>query len=275
MTAAARKLQRTPRSLTRQAPRGVTRAMMTLATFVTDDPSAQAQLPQVLIVSSKLTSAAEIEAWRGILPANVVVWREARCWMTTPLIARLLRLLSASSRFLWPERCAISSADAFRAHMTRPARVTAHRLGFYYHLIPVRMTWALQPCDRHVSATSSAAWPSKLWAMPHERRAGCWRSACSSRRSAAQSKASCGRGLGPLPSGTPGSLGSKSMLVPGRCASWARRRPLTAATTCHLSPCCAKSFLGGQSSRSKTSSGRFCRSAPERPLQHRPSGASA
>jgi len=122
---------------------------MTLATFVTDDALVQAQLPQVLIVSSKLTSAAEMEAWRGILPANVVVWREARCWMTTALMARLLRLLSASLRHLSTERCVIFSADAFRAHMTRPAWVAAHRMGFYYHLIPARMTWALQPCDTH------------------------------------------------------------------------------------------------------------------------------
>lgn len=150
MTAAARKLQRSPRSLTRQVPRGVTRAMLTLATFVTDDPLAQAQLPQVLIVSSKLTSAAEVEAWRGMLPPHVVVWREARCWMTTQLMSRLLRLLSASLRHLLPERCVILSADAFRAHLARPAWVTAHRLGFYYHLIPARMTWALQPCDTHV-----------------------------------------------------------------------------------------------------------------------------
>ena len=57
LTESAREARRAPRSLTQSVPRGDTRAMMSLAAFICDDPEVQDHLPQVLLVSARLTPA--------------------------------------------------------------------------------------------------------------------------------------------------------------------------------------------------------------------------
>ena len=152
LTEGAERQRRTPRSLTRLATKGETRAMMSLATFVCDDAAVQAVLPQVLLVNKSLLTQEEMAAAMVGMPAQMQIWREDKAWTTGDIMIRLLRALRAALDPVLSERKVILSADAFRAHLTKPVFRAAADLGFFYHLIPSKMTWALQPLDTHVFA---------------------------------------------------------------------------------------------------------------------------
>ena len=152
LTEAAQRQRRTPRSLTRLVTKGETRAMMSLATFVCDDAAVQALLPQVLLVNKRLLTQQEMAAAMVGMPAQMQIWRNDKAWTTGDIMIRLLRALRAALDPVLSERKVILSADAFRAHLTKPVFRAAADLGFFYFLIPSKMTWALQPLDTHVFA---------------------------------------------------------------------------------------------------------------------------
>lgn len=152
LTEAALRKRRTPRSLTKQVRKGDTRAMMSLATFVCDDEALQPILPQVLLVNTKLLTNAEAEACLHVLPPGVHLWRLEKAWTTGDVMVKLLRTLEESLTPVLHDRKVILSADAFRAHLTKPVFRAAATLGFFYFVIPARMTWALQPLDTHIFA---------------------------------------------------------------------------------------------------------------------------
>lgn len=152
MTVGAQRQRRSARSLTRQVCRSETRAMMSMATFICDDAAVQPLLPQVLLVNKRLLTEAESAAALARLPPGVQLWREDSAWTTGPIMIRLLTTLRLSLAHLLSSRKVILSADAFRSHMTKPVFRSAARLGFFYFLVPAKMTWALQPCDTHAFA---------------------------------------------------------------------------------------------------------------------------
>lgn len=152
LTLGAQQQRSSARSLTRQVCRSETRAMMSMATFICDDPAVQPLLPQVLLVNKKLMTEAETALAAALLPPGVHLWREDSAWTTGAIMVRLLTTLHLSLSAALSTRKVILSADAFRSHMTKPVFRTAARLGFFYFLVPSKMTWALQPCDTHVFA---------------------------------------------------------------------------------------------------------------------------
>ena len=152
LTVEAQREKRSARSLTQQVSRSDTRAMMSLATFICDDPEVQPLLPQVLLVNKRLLTEAETAAAAPVLPQGVHLWRGISAWTTSAIMVRLLTLLHRCLGAVLSTRKVILSADAFRAHMTQPVFRAAARLGFFYFLVPARMTWVLQPCDTHVFA---------------------------------------------------------------------------------------------------------------------------
>ena len=93
LTEAAQRLRRTPRSLTRLVTKGECRSMMSLATFVCDDATVQAVLPQVLLVNRRLLTEEELAAARLGMPAQMQIWREDKAWTTGDVMIRLLRAL--------------------------------------------------------------------------------------------------------------------------------------------------------------------------------------
>lgn len=150
LTAAGKRQLRTPRSLRRPATRGETRSMLSLMTFVCDDAEVQVALPQIVVVNAKLLPLRELGPLLALLPPGVELWREAKCWTTTLLMKRALKLLRRNLEPWLESRQVILSVDGYRAHITRAIWRWAAACGFYYLLIPARMTWALQPCDTHL-----------------------------------------------------------------------------------------------------------------------------
>jgi len=146
----AQRLLRSARSLRRRATLAEARTMLTLACFVCDDAELQPLLPQILVASKKVMPAEEASALRRGLPPGVLLWREERAWTSSALMVRFLGALRAALGPALLSRQVILSADAFKAHASKPVWRAAARLGFFYFLIPAKMTWALQPLDTHV-----------------------------------------------------------------------------------------------------------------------------
>ena len=151
LTLEARLLKRSPRSLTSAATTSQTRGMFTLVAFVCDNKEIQDILPQIVIVNEKHLSRAEPSAaLRMHLEANTVLWTAAKAWVTGPIMCKIVSLLA---KHLAPYRRShhfILSTDGYRAHLTWPVWRALNRARIMYHLIPAKMTWALQPCDTHV-----------------------------------------------------------------------------------------------------------------------------
>ena len=153
LTTSARLLKRSARALTSSATTAQTRGMCTLVAFVSDKREVQDILPQVLLVNGKHLSKAEpAAALRMHLDANTVLWTASKAWVTSTMMCKIVKLLH---KHLAPYQDAyhfILTADGYRAHLTRDVWRTMNRTRVMYHLIPAKMTWALQPCDTHVFA---------------------------------------------------------------------------------------------------------------------------
>ena len=148
----ARRLRMTPRSIAQQATRGQLRTMFSLIAFVCDDDDLQKKLPQILVVSSAVVKASDVEQMRRTLPPNVFLWSQRRAWTTGELMVAVVRTLRQCLESDLVDRQVILSSDVFRAHTTKAVWRAMARLNFFYFLIPARMTWVMQPCDTHVFA---------------------------------------------------------------------------------------------------------------------------
>ena len=151
LTVRARALKRSARSLTSSALTSQTRGMFTLVAFVSDNETIQNILPQILLVNVKHLSNVEPAATlRMHLDANTVLWTSTSAWVNTTMMCKIVELLHD---FLKPYQDTyhfIFSSDGYRAHLAKPVWRALNRARIMYHLIPAKMTWALQPCDTHV-----------------------------------------------------------------------------------------------------------------------------
>lgn len=147
VTDVARRAKRSARGLKRPATKHQTRAMFTLATMICDDPEVQRVLPQVMIVGTGILTAHERQLVERSLPRNVYVWQADKCWMTSKLMVRLIRLLKTTIQREFPDINIVFTADAYKAHLTKEVWTAMATAGIFYCLIPARMTSVLQPCD--------------------------------------------------------------------------------------------------------------------------------
>ena len=153
LTTTARLLKRSARSLTSNATTSETRGMFTLIAFVCDKKDIQNILPQILIVNDKHLSKTEPAAvLRQHLEANMVLWTASKAWVTSTLMCKIVRHLNKCLKQYKNTHHFILSSDGYRAHLTKPVWRALNRARIMYHLIPAKMTWALQPCDTHVFA---------------------------------------------------------------------------------------------------------------------------
>ena len=60
--------------------------MFSLIAFVCDDDDLQKKLPQILVVSSAVVKASDVEQMRRTLPPNVFLWIQRRAWTTGELM---------------------------------------------------------------------------------------------------------------------------------------------------------------------------------------------
>ncbi len=133
------------------------RSMITQIVFIADNEEIQPHLPTMFLFSERIVTREQFDALRLALPPKVLLLRGGKGWMTTKLMCRALRVLAEALSPYRDTHHFTVSADTYRAHLGRAVWTTASRLNFHYHLIPAKMTWALQPCDTHVFATYKRA----------------------------------------------------------------------------------------------------------------------
>ena len=148
----ARKQKRHPRSLQYPAKPGDVKASFSHVCFVCDDSRLQPLLPQVLLVNKKTVTADEMDRAQRLFPSNVIVLYDKTHWMSADTLSRILEILSALMKAHAPGSQIILSIDCCRAHIAQLVWKTCARCKMFLHLIPAKMTWALQPCDTHVVA---------------------------------------------------------------------------------------------------------------------------
>ena len=68
-------------------------------------------------------------------------------------MCRIIQILAVALESHAKDSQIILSADCCRAHIAKQVWQTCTRHNICLHLIPAKMTWALQPCDTHVFAS--------------------------------------------------------------------------------------------------------------------------
>ena len=148
----AYRLKRHPRALSRNVPRGATRATMTHVATICNDEVVQRLLPQLLLISKRQLSEAEADRLRALLPANVQLLRVAKAWVNTDVMMLWVRELQRRVSHLQRTHRVILFMDVWRAHLQKHVLRTCGKYGFWPCFIPAKLTWALQPCDTHLFA---------------------------------------------------------------------------------------------------------------------------
>ena len=140
--------------------------------MICDDSTVQRVLPQVIILSKGLITAGDCREAQENLPQHMYVWHADKCWMTTDLMTRLVKLLSTTLKQHFPEVNIVFSADAYRAHLTKPVWRSMAAARILYCLIPARMTPVLQPCDVAVFAVLKRSLARKIQILEVTRPSG-------------------------------------------------------------------------------------------------------
>ena len=150
ITYAARLKKRSPKSLTANVTRGQMRGTMSLICFVCDDPEVQKDLPQILLVKKQYVPAYTWPAIRAAIGSPLTLWVVNNAWMTSEMMIKVLRHVKTCLHRWQTTHQIVLSADAYKAHISPTVWRRAAAMQMMYHVIPAKMTWALQPCDTHV-----------------------------------------------------------------------------------------------------------------------------
>ena len=119
---------------------------------VADDPTVQAQLPQVILGNKHQFTLDLLRSIAGALPPNVVLWRQASSWNCHATMRKWLSLLAKALGTLLAERYVVLLLDVHPSHIHNSIFLHARRCGVRIVYIPAKMTRFLQPCDTHVFA---------------------------------------------------------------------------------------------------------------------------
>ncbi len=120
--------------------------------FVTDDPTIQAFLPQVLVASSRLVPAAAVHEFHEGRTDRIFLLLRKSSWLDGTTLGHIIRLLAACLEPVAGGRFFILSMDACPTHTTPKVLQTIANVGFHFLLIPASATRWIQPCDVAVFA---------------------------------------------------------------------------------------------------------------------------
>ncbi len=152
LTNTARKKKRSPTSLVRHVTKKHLRGSFCHVALICDDVRLQTCLPQFVFVNSALISQTDADAAAAAAPVHIKIRRVKNTWTTSERYQLIMTELSKALSQAAPARPVVLSFDTFKAHITEDCWKTAAKLNLVCHLIPSKMTWALQPCDTHLFA---------------------------------------------------------------------------------------------------------------------------
>ena len=130
---------------------------LTFVAIVSDNPSFQPRLPQVIIGNERILRVQDLKKVDNCLPANVYVFRRKSGWVNAPLFAQILTLLRNAVSSMDPDMEIVLLADLSPVHTHELVLKTAKRLRIRLCFVPATCTWLLQPCDTHLFRKFKAA----------------------------------------------------------------------------------------------------------------------
>ena len=107
---------------------------------VADDPTVQAQLPQVILGNKHQFTLDLLRSIAGALPPNVVLWRQASSWNCHATMRKWLSLLAKALGTLLAERYVVLLLDVHPSHIHNSIFLHARRCGVRIVYIPAKMT---------------------------------------------------------------------------------------------------------------------------------------
>ena len=131
----------------RNASTAEQRLGFTLVALICDDPAVQPLLPQLIICGMHALSAAQYQAMMAECPRNVYLLRTKKGWNSSDILARHVRILARAIAGATAGRKVLLTMDCARLHLTPAVTRACSDAGVYYHSVPAKMTWLLQPCD--------------------------------------------------------------------------------------------------------------------------------
>ncbi len=152
LTLSARKKKRSKASLVRHVTKRHLRGSFCHVALICDDVRLQTALPQFVFVNSALISQEDANAAIAQAPQHIRIVRVKNTWTTSERYQLIMTELSKALTHAAPTRPIVLSFDTFKAHITEECWRTAANNNLVCHLIPAKMTWALQPCDAHLFA---------------------------------------------------------------------------------------------------------------------------
>ncbi len=126
---------------------GQKRSAMTHVALLCDDEEIQPLLPQYIFVNVAHISPENLANVQHLLMPNMIVSRVKNSWMTVDKMKVVFKGLADTLRKHRVRRQVVFSADAYRAHLSPAVWQSAGAHGFFYFMIPAKLTWCLQPCD--------------------------------------------------------------------------------------------------------------------------------
>ena len=149
---AAMKRRKSANPVTQNATLAQQRAACTLVALITDCEEARPYLPQVILVGEKSMRSSDKEFLAAYLPAHIVLRTGANAWMNGDAYKALLSLVSERLAAFQHTHQIILSVDTYPCHIKKETLACCGSHGIWPHLVPAKMTWALQPLDTHVFA---------------------------------------------------------------------------------------------------------------------------
>ena len=132
------------------ATRGTRRTFSTHAAFICNNARIHKKLPQLLLVNERTITIPQYNRLLERRPWNVYINRAKSAWMTEELTSILIGVLKEHLQDELAHFDILLFLDAARIHCSRKVILAYNYHGIRLILIPVRLTWLLQPCDTHL-----------------------------------------------------------------------------------------------------------------------------
>ena len=109
-------------------------------------------MPQIIIGSINLVTKNMFDAIQKALPPNVYFIRQKSGWNNATLMVQIIKAFKLGLLPIFDDWQPVLILDGHRLHISDKVVRACNIAEFYYILVPIKMTWMLQPADTHVFA---------------------------------------------------------------------------------------------------------------------------
>lgn len=128
------------------------RASCTLVALITDCPAAQPHLPQMILIGKNSLTAQQKAEIESELPEHIILYMGKNGWMNNNVFEALVKHVARQLAPFQNTHQIVFSMDTYPCHLSKESLSCLGQHGMWPHLVPAKMTWALQPLDVHAFA---------------------------------------------------------------------------------------------------------------------------